>query len=159
MSQNKVDENRYKKVAENRKARHNYFVDEVFETGIVLVGTEVKSLRAGRANIAESYAEAKNGEIFLVNAHIPEYTFGNRFNHNERRPRKLLLHKKQVNRLMGAVQRQGFTLVPLSIYFNERGRAKMSLALARGKQVHDKRQTVKDRDWQREKGRLLRDKG
>ncbi len=149
----------YKVAAENRKARFNYEIGETFEAGIMLSGTEVKSLRGGKATISESYAGEKNGEIFLVNAYIPEYLQANQFNHETKRPRKLLLHKAQVNKLIGAVQREGLTIVPLKIYFNDRGRAKVEIALARGKKLHDKRETEKERDWSREKGRLLRDKG
>ncbi|RMF08197.1 MAG: SsrA-binding protein SmpB [Alphaproteobacteria bacterium] len=148
-----------RRVAENRKARHNYFIEDEVEAGLVLTGTEVKSLRAGRATIAEAYAEVKNGEMFLVNAYIPEYTHGNRFNHDARRPRKLLLHRREINRLGAATQQKGITLVPLSIYFNERGIAKVALGLARGKKLHDKRETEKARTWQREKARLLKDLG
>ncbi len=146
-------------VADNRKARFNYAILETFEAGITLTGTEVKSLRKGKAMIAESYATPQGEEIYLINAHIPEYLEANRFNHEPRRPRKLLLHRKQINKLMGGVHREGLTLVPLKIYFNERGRAKLELALAKGKKLHDKRETEKTRDWNREKGRLLRDKG
>jgi SsrA-binding protein len=153
------NEERYKIAADNRKARYAYAIDETFEAGLMLSGTEVKSLRGGKANIGDSYAGEKNGEIFLVNAYIPEYLQANQFNHETRRPRKLLLHKRQVNRLLAAIQREGMTLVPLKIYFNEKGRAKVELALARGKKLHDKRETEKQRDWDREKGRLLRDKG
>jgi SsrA-binding protein len=149
----------YKVAAENRKARFNYEIGETFEAGIMLSGTEVKSLRGGKATISESYAGEKNGEIFLVNAYIPEYLQANQFNHETKRPRKLLLHRGQVNKLIGAVQREGLTIVPLKIYFNDRGRAKVEIALARGKKLHDKRETEKERDWSREKGRLLRDKG
>ncbi|HEY8351269.1 MAG TPA: SsrA-binding protein SmpB [Sphingomonadales bacterium] len=148
-----------RRVAENRKARFNYFISQEIEAGIALVGTEVKSLRAGHANINEAYAEVRDGEVYLVNAHIPEYEFGNRFNHDARRPRKLLLHKREIDRLAGAVIRQGYTLVPLSIYFNDRGRAKVNLGLAKGKQMHDKRAAEKERDWQREKARVLKDYG
>lgn len=148
-----------KVVAENRKARFEYFIEDTFEAGIALQGTEVKSLRFGEGNIAESYAEIKNGEVWLVNANIPEYTFGNRENHSPRRPRKLLLHAREVERLHGAINRQGMTLIPLSVYFNDRGRAKVELALAKGKKLHDKRETQKNRDWQRDKARLLRDRG
>ncbi|HEX9904235.1 MAG TPA: SsrA-binding protein SmpB [Propylenella sp.] len=146
-------------VAENRKARFNYQIGESFEAGIVLTGTEVKSLRNSRANIAESYVSPERGEIWLVNANIPEYLQANRFNHAPRRPRKLLLSKRQIGRLFGAVQREGMTIVPLRLYFNERGRAKIEIALAQGKKLHDKRETEKARDWAREKGRLLREKG
>lgn len=143
--------------AENRKARYNYFIDDNFEVGIVLTGTEVKSLRMGQANIAESFAEIKDGEAWLVNAHIQRFEQGNRHNHEPRRPRKLLLHKKQLNKLQAAIQRQGATLVPLKLYFNEKGRAKLDLGLARGKKQHDKRQTEKERDWAKQKGRLMKD--
>jgi SsrA-binding protein len=153
------DAARYKIAAENRKARYNYAIGETFEAGIALSGTEVKSLRGGKATIAESYAGEKNGEIFLVNAYIPEYLQANQFNHETKRPRKLLLHRRQIDRLLAAIQREGMTLVPLKIYFNEKGRAKVELALAKGKKLHDKRETEKARDWDREKGRLLRDKG
>ncbi len=155
----KKEEPNVKVVADNRKARFNYEIGETFEAGIALSGTEVKSLRGGKATIGESYAGEHGGEIFLVNAYIPEYLQANRFNHEPKRPRKLLLHRKQVNKLVGAVQREGMTIVPLKIYFNEKGRAKVELALARGKKLHDKRETEKARDWGRERGRLLRDKG
>ena len=143
-------------VADNRKARFNYSIGDTFEAGIALTGTEVKSLRAGKATIGESYAGEHRGEIFLINATIPEYLQANRFNHEPKRPRKLLLHKRQVNKLIGAVQREGMTLVPLKLYFNEKGRAKVELALAKGKQLHDKRETEKKRDWNRDKARLMR---
>jgi SsrA-binding protein len=161
MTKSKSGIERYRIAAENRKARHNYFIEDTVEAGIVLTGAEVKSLRNGRANITDSYADVRAGEVFLVNAHIPEYAQNNnRFKpHEERRPRKLLLHKGQVNKMIGAVQREGYTLVPLSVYFNERGRAKVELALAKGKQMHDKRHAEKDREWEREKGRLIRDRG
>ncbi len=148
-----------KVVAENRKARFNYTIEDVFEAGLALQGTEVKSLRFGEGSIAESYAEIKDGQVWLVNANIPEFSHGNRHNHEPKRPRKLLLHTREIEKLFGAVERKGMTLVPLSIYFNARGRAKVELALAKGKQAHDKRQTMKDRDWQRDKARLLREKG
>jgi SsrA-binding protein len=148
-----------KVVAENRKARFNYAVEDTVEAGIALTGTEVKSIRTGKSTIAESYADPKDGEIWLINANIPEYLQANRFNHEPKRPRKLLLHRKQINKLMGAVERQGMTLVPLKMYFNERGRVKLQLALAKGKQLHDKRDTEKKRDWSREKGRILRARG
>jgi SsrA-binding protein len=148
-----------KVVAENRKARFSYFIEDTLEAGIILGGSEVKSLRAGKANIADSYATEEGGEIYLINAYIPEYLQANRLNHETRRPRKLLLHKKEANKLMGAVYREGMTLIPLRIYFNDRGRAKLELALARGKKLHDKRETEKSRDWDRQKGRLLRDRG
>lgn len=142
-------------VAQNRKARHNYFIEETFEAGLSLTGTEVKSLRGGRSTIAESYVTAIEGEAWLVNATIPEYASGNRFNHEPRRPRKLLLHRSQVNKLIGAIQREGRTVVPLQVYFNEKGRAKLEIALALGKKAHDKRATIKERDWQRQRSRLL----
>src|ERR1700738_3349616 len=146
-------------VAHNRKARFNYEIGEVFEAGIALTGTEVKSLRQGKATIAESYADAKRGEIWLVNANIPEYLQGARFNHPPKRPRKLLLHRRQIDKLSGAIERDGMTLVPLKLYFNEKGRAKIELALARGKKLYDKRETEKKRSWERERGRLMRQKG
>ena len=147
-----------KTVAENRKARFAYEVVDTYEAGLVLTGTEVKSLREGQANIQESYASVEGGEIWLINSYIPEYTQGNRFNHEPRRRRKLLLKKKEMARLAQAVQREGMTMVPLKIYFNEKGRAKMLLAIARGKKLHDKRETEKQRDWAREKGRLLKER-
>ena len=146
-------------VAQNRKARFNYEIGETFEAGLALTGTEVKSLRQGRATIAESYADSRGGEIWLINANIPEYLQGGRFNHAPKRSRKLLLHRRQINKLAGAVEREGMTLVPLKLYFNEKGRAKIELALARGKKLHDKRETEKKRSWDREKGRLMRAKG
>ena len=152
-------ERKIKVVADNRKARFNYEIGEVFEAGIMLTGTEVKSLRTGKATIAESYADARGGEIWLINSNIPEYLQASRFNHEPKRRRKLLLHKRQVNRLAGAVEREGMTLVPLRLYFNERGRAKLEIALGRGKKLHDKRETLKKRSWERERGRLMREKG
>jgi SsrA-binding protein len=146
-------------VADNRRARFNYQIGETFEAGIALTGTEVKSLRVGKAAIAESYADARGGEIWLVNANIPEYLQASRFNHAPKRPRKLLLHSRQINKLIGAVEREGMTLIPLKLYFNEQGRAKIELALAKGKKLHDKRETEKKRDWSREKGRLMRARG
>ena len=145
--------------AQNRKARHNYSIEDSLETGIVLTGSEVKSLRAGRANIAESYAREQDGEIYLVNAHIPEYKQAGQFNHDPRRPRKLLLHRRQIARLAGAVQRDGMTLIPLKLYFNDRGLAKLELGLGRGKRKYDKREAEKRRDWDRQKARLMREKG
>ena len=145
--------------AENRKARYNYTIEDTVEAGIVLTGSEVKSLRAGRANIAESYARNNDGEIFLVNAHISEYKQAGQFGHDVRRPRKLLLHKRQIARLSASVQRDGATLVPLKLYFNDRGTAKLLLGLAVGKRKFDKRETEKRRDWERQKARLMRDKG
>jgi SsrA-binding protein len=143
-------------VAQNRKALFNYHVDERIEAGIVLTGTEVKSLRMGRATIGEAHAGEMHGELYLFNAYIPEYDKGHQFNHETRRPRKLLVHRREMARLFGAVQRKGMTLVPLSLYFTPRGHAKVELALARGKKLHDKRETEKERDWQREKARLMR---
>ena len=148
-----------KVVADNRRARFNYEIGDTVEAGIALTGTEVKSLRGGKATIAESYADTKNGEIWLVNANIPEYLQANRFNHAPKRPRKLLLHKRQIAKLASAVEREGMTIVPLKLYFNERGRAKVELAIARGKKLHDKRETERKRSWDREKARLLRAKG
>ncbi len=146
-----------KVVAENRRARFDYFVEDVFEAGIVLTGTEVKSLRFGEGSIAESYAEVKNGEVWLVNSNIPEFSHGNRFNHVPKRPRKLLLKEREIAKFHGAVERKGMTLVPLSVYFNSRGRAKVELALAKGKNAADKRATVKERDWKREQSRIMRE--
>jgi SsrA-binding protein len=143
-------------VVQNRRARHDYLIEDRIEAGLVLVGSEVKMLRQGQASIAEAYADEEGGEMFLVNANIPEYPASARFNHVPRRPRKLLLHKKQLNRLLGAVRREGMTVVPLSIYFNERGRAKVELGLARGKRKADRRQAERDRDWQKSRARLLR---
>ncbi|WP_310466960.1 SsrA-binding protein SmpB [Sphingomonas sp.] len=148
-----------KVVAENRRARYDYFVEERFEAGIQLTGTEVKSLRVGEGSIAESYAAVEGEELWLINSHVPEYSHGNRLNHQPRRPRKLLLKQREIAKLQGAVARQGLTLVPLSIYFNSRGKAKVELAIARGKKMHDKRDTEKERDWKREQGRLLRNHG
>jgi SsrA-binding protein len=140
----------------NRRARHDYLIEDKLEAGLVLHGTEVNSLRQGGASIAEAYADVQSGELFLVNANIPEYKASAHFNHQPRRPRKLLLHRKQVDRLLGAVRREGVTIVPLALYFNERGRAKVELGLARGKRKADRRQAERDRDWQRNKARLLR---
>jgi len=145
--------------AANRRARFNYEIGQTYEAGVALTGTEVKSLREGRSSIADAYAGAHGEELWLYNAYIPEYLQANRFNHETRRPRKLLLHKREIARLMSAVDREGMTLVPLKIYFNDRGRAKVELAVARGKKLHDKRETEKRRSWDKEKGRLLRDKG
>ena len=146
-------------VADNRKARHLYFIESTLEAGLALAGSEVKSLRTGKANIGESYAMAKDGELFLVNAYIPEYLMANRFNHEPRRTRKLLVHKSEARRLAAAVQREGMTLVPLKLYFNPKGTAKVELGIAKGKKLHDKRETAKSRDWARDKARLLRAKG
>jgi SsrA-binding protein len=146
-------------IADNRKARYNFEIGEVLEAGLALSGTEVKSLRQSKANIAESYVSPEGGEIWLINAHIPQYLQASRFNHETRRPRKLLLHKREIARLIVAAQQQGMTIVPLKLYFNDRGVAKVEIALARGKKLHDKRETEKKRDWQREKARLLRERG
>jgi len=154
----KKEENK-KVVAENRRARFNYAITDVIEAGLMLTGTEVKALREGKANIAESYASPEGGDIWLVNSNIPEYSAGNRENHEPKRPRKLLLHKREIARLAQAVERKRFTLVPLRLYFNHRGIAKLELGIGQGKKLHDKRDTVKDRDWTRDKQRLLRDKG
>ena len=146
-------------VAENRRARYEFFIEQVLEAGIALAGTEVKALRQGEGSIAEAYAELKDGQMWLVNANIPEFSHGNRHNHEPKRPRKLLMHAREIDRFNSAVTRQGMTLVPLMIYFNDRGRAKVELALAKGKKLHDKRETEKDRDWKREAGRLMRERG
>lgn len=159
MAQKKKKQNRLpaRVAADNRKARHLYFIEDEYEAGIVLVGTEVKSLRDGKANIKESYAEVKDGELWLVNAYIPEFSHGNRFNHEPRRPRKLLMHAREIARLGGAVQKGGMSLIPLKIYFNDQGRAKVELGLGKGKKLHDKRETEKQRDWNRQKSRLMKD--
>ncbi len=154
----KKDKAPNRNAAVNRRARFNYEIGQVFEAGIALAGTEVKSLREGRSSIADAYAGERNGEMWLYNAYIPEYLQANRFNHETRRPRKLLLHQREIGRLIGAVDREGMTVVPLRIYFNDRGRAKVELAVARGKKLHDKRETTKKRDWGREKARLMREK-
>ena len=148
-----------KTVAQNRRARFDYFIEETLEAGIILTGTEVKSLRLGQASINESYAGVEGSDIVLVNAYIPEYAKAHiKLQHETRRPRKLLLHKSQMNKLIGAVNRKGTTLVPVSVYFNSRGIAKVELGIATGKKQHDKRQTEKDRDWKREKTRIMREK-
>jgi SsrA-binding protein len=148
-----------KLIAENRRARFDYFLDETLEAGLQLTGTEVKALREGRANIAESYVGVAGRELVLINAHIPEYGPANRFNHEPRRHRKLLLHRKEIDKLIGAVQREGRTLAPTRLYFNDRGMVKLEVALARGKRAHDKRAAESERDWKREQGRLMREKG
>ena len=145
--------------AQNRRARHDYFILSTLEAGLMLSGTEVKSLRQGSASIAEAYAGEQNGELFLINAYVPEYKSANQFNHEPKRPRKLLVRRRELDKLLGAVRRDGVTLVPLSIYFNERGIAKVQLGLAKGKKKGDKRETEKKKDWDREKSRLMRDKG
>jgi SsrA-binding protein len=155
----KPDSN-FKIVADNRRARYNYEIGEKFEAGLALTGTEVKSLRTGKATIAESYAGVdRAGEMWLYKANIPEYLAGNRFNHEPKRPRKLLLKSREISKLAQGVEREGMTVVPLRLYFNARGRAKIEIALAKGKQMHDKRETEKKRDWAREKGRLMRERG
>ena len=143
-------------IADNRKARFNYEIGETFEAGIALTGTEVKSLRQGKATIAESYADTRGREIWLVNANIPEYLQASRFNHAPKRPRKLLLHRGQIDKLASGVEREGMTIVPLKMYFNEKGRAKVEIALARGKDVGDKRQAIKEREMKREMERAIR---
>jgi len=148
-----------KVVAENRRARYEYFLEEFFEAGIALTGTEVKSLRFGEGSIAESYAEVKDNQVWLVNANVPEFSHGNRNNHEPKRPRKLLLHEREINKMRVGIQREGMTLIPMAVYFNSRGRAKVELALAKGKKLHDKRDTEKARDWKREQGRIMRDRG
>ncbi len=154
-----LEYDKQKVVAENRRARYDFYIDEKFEAGIMLTGTEVKSLRFGSGTIAESYAEVKDDEVWLINANIPEWSHGNRHNHEPKRPRKLLLNRRQINKFYGAVMRKGMTIVPLSVYFNSKGRAKIELALAKGKKAPDKRATEKDRDWKRQQGRLLREHG
>ena len=146
-------------IADNRKARYNFEIEETLEAGLQLLGSEVKSLRLGHATIAESYASAEDGDIKLINAYIPEYTKASHFNHEPKRPRKLLLHRREIHKLTVGIQREGMTLVPLQLYFNDRGIAKLRLALAKGRKLHDKRDVSRTRDWEREKGRLLRDKG
>ena len=148
-----------KLIAENRKARFSYAIGDTLEAGIMLTGSEVKSLRGGHSTIAEAYAHAKDGELWLVNSYIPEYTQASRFNHEPRRTRKLLVRKREVGKLAAAIQREGMTIVPLKMYFNEKGRAKLLLGMAKGKKIHDKRETEKQRDWQRDKARLLRNRG
>ena len=154
-----VEFDKKKIVAENRRARFEYFLEDFFEAGIALTGTEVKSLRFGEGSIAEAYAEVKDGQVNLINANIPEFSHGNRFNHEPKRPRKLLLHEREIEKMHTGVSREGMTLIPMSIYFNSRGRAKVELALAKGKKLHDKRETIKDRDWKRDQQRLMRERG
>ena len=148
-----------KLIAENRRARFDYFLEETFEAGLMLTGSEVKSLRTGRANIAESYASVEGDEVMLINADIPPFAQANRFNHEPRRHRKLLLHRKQLDKLIGAVTREGRTIIPTKLYWNDKGMAKLEIALAKGKKLHDKREATAERDWQRDKARLLRDRG
>jgi len=159
MAPKKKENTNGKLIADNRKARHNYEFLETLEAGLQLTGTEVKSLRNSKANIAESYATEEGGEIWLINSYIPEYLEGNRNNHNPRRRRKLLLNRREMVKLIGAVHKDGLTIVPNRLYFNERGLAKLQIALARGRKAHDKRQVAKKRDWDREKARLMREKG
>ena len=147
-----------KNISQNRRARHDYFIEEVVEAGVVLVGSEVKSLRQGHCNIKDAFAEEREGEIYLINMHVDEYTGSNRFNHELKRPRKLLLHRRQINKVIGATQRKGVTVIPLSIYFNSRGRVKVELAFAKGKKLYDKRASEKEKDWNKEKARILRER-
>ncbi len=156
---NKKESMNGKLIADNRKARHHYEFIDTLEAGLQLTGTEVKSLRNGQANIAESYATEEQGELWLINSYIPEYLEANRFNHNPRRRRKLLLHRKEMAKLIGAVNRDGMTIVPNRLYFNDRGKAKLQIVLAKGRKDHDKREASKERDWKREQGRLMREKG
>lgn len=156
MSKDKPNLECVKIINENRKARFNYFVTDTLEVGIVLKGTEVKSLREGKGNIAESYISVENNELWLINSNILEYSKGNRFNHDPKRHRKLLASRREINRLQGAINREGMTLIPLKLYFNIKGFAKITLGICKGKQVHDKRETEKTRDWNRQKERLLR---
>jgi len=155
----KKDSANGKLIADNRKARHNYEFVETLEAGLQLTGTEVKSLRNGNANIAESYATEEDGEMWLINSYIPEYLEGNRNNHNPRRRRKLLMKKREMSKFINGIQREGLTIVPNRLYFNDRGIAKLQIALAKGRKAHDKRQVSKKRDWDREKARIMRDKG
>ena len=154
-----VEFDKTKIVADNRRAKFDYAIDTVYEAGIALTGTEVKSLRFGDGSIGDSYAEVKDGQVWLINSHIPEFSHGNRHNHEPRRPRKLLLSAREIRKMHGAVGREGMTLVPLSVYFNSRGKAKVELALAKGRKAHDKREHIKERDWKRDAARILRDKG
>ncbi len=149
----------FKIIADNRKARYAYAIGDTLEAGIMLMGSEVKALRSGKTTIGESYAHAKDGELWLVNSYIPEYSKASRFNHEPKRTRKLLVHKSESNKLAAAIQREGMTLIPLKLYFNAKGIAKLELGIAKGKKLHDKRETEKQRDWQRDKARLMRDKG
>ena len=149
----------YKVIADNRKARYNYSIGDTIEAGLMLTGTEVKALREGKANIAESYASDEDGEIWLINSNIPVYLQANRFNHEPRRRRKLLLRQREIENLRNGIARDGMTIVPMKLYFNERGIAKLEIALAKGKKVHDKRETEKKRDWQRDKARIMREQG
>lgn len=154
-----VEFEKTKIVADNRRARFDYAIDTVYEAGIALTGTEVKSLRFGDGSIGDSYAEVKDGQVWLINSHIPEFSHGNRYNHEPRRPRKLLLSAREIRKMHGAVGREGMTLVPLTVYFNSRGKAKVELALAKGRKAHDKREHIKERDWKRDAQRILKDRG
>lgn len=157
MAADKKRDDAKKYIAENRKARHNYFIEDRIEAGIILKGSEVKALRGGQTNIGDSYAGANQGAgLWLYNAYIPEYREANRENHEPRRPRQLLLHKREIARLHQEVTRGGMTLVPLAMYFNDRGKAKIELGLAKGKKLHDKRESEKERDWAREKSRVMK---
>ena len=146
-------------VAQNRKARHDYAIEDTLEAGIMLMGSEVKSLRMGRCTLVEAFAQPEHGELFLLNAHIPAYEGASHFQHDEKRKRKLLLHRKELDRLMAAIGRKGMTVVPLSLYFNDRGKAKVQLGLAKGKTHIDRRDDIKKREWQREQARVMRAKG
>jgi SsrA-binding protein len=159
MARPRTSSDKVKTVAENRRARFDFAIDTVYEAGIALTGTEVKSLRFGEGSIAESYAEVKDGQVWLINSNVPEFSHGNRFNHEPKRPRKLLLHEREINKMFAAVMRQGMTLVPLAIYFNGQGRAKVELAIAKGRKAHDKREHIKEQDWKREAARLLKANG
>ncbi len=156
----KKETDNFKIAADNRRARYDYEIFDPVEAGIMLTGTEVKGMRSGKATITESYVDVdKKGEVYLINANVPEYLQANRFNHDPRRPRKLLLNKREIAKLAQGVEREGMTIVPMKLYFNVKGKAKLEIALARGKKLHDKRQTERNRDWNREKSRLLRDRG
>lgn len=155
----RTDEKQRKLVADNRRARFDYEIIDTYEAGIELKGPEVKSLRAGRSSLSDAYAVVEHGELYLINAYIPEYREANRFNHETKRPRKLLLHRREIDKLAQGVLREGLTIVPLKVFFNPRGRAKVDIALARGKRAHDKREAQKERSWQRDRQRLLRERG
>jgi SsrA-binding protein len=159
MARPRTNSDKVKIVAENRRARFDYAIEDTYEAGIALTGTEVKSLRFGEGSIAESYAEVKGSEVWLVNSNIPEFSHGNRFNHEPKRPRKLLLHEREINKMHAAVMRQGMTLIPLSVYFNDRGRAKVELAIGKGRKAHDKREHIKEQEWKRDAARLLKERG
>jgi len=154
-----AEKDRYKLIAENRKARYEYFIEDTLEAGIMLLGTEVKSLRSGRANISDAHAGEKQGELWVFNLDIPEYKAANRFNHEPKRPRKLLVHRKQMEKWLGMIKMKGYTLVPLKMYFNTRGIAKVLVGLGKGKKEYEKRETIKERDWQREQRSLMKNKG